>query len=181
MMFLFFHTLSWLVNVRKLSTKELILLNCGVGEGFWKSLGLQRDGISQSWRKSALKWKDWFWSWSSNTLVTWCEELTHWKRLWYWERLKAGGEGEDRGWDDQMASWFNGHEFEQALGVGDGQGSLACCSPWVAKSWTWLSDGTELNWACSHTYASELYVWSFKNYIFDSLSLRAIFYICKPL
>ena len=30
----------------------------------------------------------------------------------------------------------NGHEFEQALGVGDGQGGLACCSLWVAKSWT---------------------------------------------
>ena len=37
--------------------------------------------------------------WSSNTLVTWCEELTHWKRLWCWERLKARGEGDDRGWD----------------------------------------------------------------------------------
>ena len=37
-------------------------------------------------------------------LVTWCEELTHLKRLWYWERLKAGGEGVDRGWDGWMAS-----------------------------------------------------------------------------
>ena len=43
--------------------------------------------------------------------------------------------------------WLNGHEFEQALGVGDGQGSLACCSPWVAKSRTRLSDWTELNWS----------------------------------
>ena len=32
-------------------------------------------------------------------LATWCEELTHWKRPWYWERLKAGGEGDDRGWN----------------------------------------------------------------------------------
>ena len=37
--------------------------------------------------------------WSSNTLATWCKELTHWKRLWCWERLKAGGEGDDRGWN----------------------------------------------------------------------------------
>ena len=44
-------------------------------------------------------WKDWCWSWNSNTLATWCEELTHWKRPWCWERLKAVGEGEDRGWD----------------------------------------------------------------------------------
>ena len=52
----------------------------------------------QSW------WKDWCWSWNSNTLATWCKELTHEKRLWFWERLKARGEGDDRGWDDWMAS-----------------------------------------------------------------------------
>ena len=39
---------------------------------------------------------DWFWSWNSNTLATWCKELTHWKRPWFWERLKAGEEGDDR-------------------------------------------------------------------------------------
>ena len=40
------------------------------------------------------------WSWSSsNTLATWCEELTHWKRPWCWERLKAKREGGGRGWD----------------------------------------------------------------------------------
>ena len=38
-----------------------------------------------------------------NTLATWCEELTHWKRPWCWERLKVG-EGDDRGWDGWMAS-----------------------------------------------------------------------------
>ena len=41
---------------------------------------------------------------NSNTLATWCEELTHWKRPWCWERLRAGGEKGDRGWDDWMAS-----------------------------------------------------------------------------
>ena len=49
-------------------------------------------------------WKDWSWSWNSNTLATWCEELSHWKRPWCWERLKVGGEGDDRGWDGWMAS-----------------------------------------------------------------------------
>ena len=39
-----------------------------------------------------------------NTLATWCEELTHWKRRWCWKRLKAVGEGDDRGWDGWMAS-----------------------------------------------------------------------------
>ena len=47
---------------------------------------------------------------SSNTLATWCEKLTHWERLWWWERLKAGREGNDRGWDGWMASptWWMG-------------------------------------------------------------------------
>ena len=51
-----------------------------------------------------IHWKDWCWSWHSNTLVTWCEESTHWKRPWCWERLKMGGEGDDRGWDGWMTS-----------------------------------------------------------------------------
>ena len=46
----------------------------------------------------------WNWSWNSNTLATWWEELTRLKRPWIWERLKAGGEGDDRGWDGWMAS-----------------------------------------------------------------------------
>ena len=45
---------------------------------------------------------DWCWSWNSKTLATWWEELTHWKRPWCWERLKARGEGDDRGW------WLDG-------------------------------------------------------------------------
>ena len=49
-------------------------------------------------------WKDWCWSWNSNTLATSFEELTHWKRPWCWEGLGAGGEGDDRGWDGWMAS-----------------------------------------------------------------------------
>ena len=48
--------------------------------------------------------KDWCWSWNSNTLATGCKELTHLKRPWCWERLKAGEVGDDRGWDGWMAS-----------------------------------------------------------------------------
>ena len=104
----------------------------------WRSIG-------QSWRKSVLNihWKDWFWSWSSNTLATWCEELTHLKRLWCWERLK---EEQKVTTEDEMVGWhhwLDGHEFEWAAGVGDGQGGLVCCSPWGCKE----SDMTEwLNW-----------------------------------
>ena len=65
-------------------------------------------GITKSWtqlKQSVLgvHWKDWCWSWNSNTLATWCKELTHWKSPWLWERLRAEGEGDDRGWDGWMA------------------------------------------------------------------------------
>ena len=106
-----------------------------------------------------IHWKDWCWSWSSNTLATWCEELTLWKRPCCWARLKVGGEGDDRGWDGLMASlslWWHhklmashelaqthGHEFEQALEVGGGQGSLVCSSPCGCKE---LDMTKQLNW-----------------------------------
>ena len=51
-----------------------------------------------------IHWKDWCWSWSSNTFATWCKEPTHWKRLWCWERLQAEGAGGDSGWDGLTAS-----------------------------------------------------------------------------
>ena len=64
-------------------------------------------------RRSVLgvHWWDWCWSWNSNTLATWCRELTHWKRPWCWERLRAGEEGDDGGWNGWMVSltqwtWF---------------------------------------------------------------------------
>ena len=91
-------------------------------------------------------WKDWCWSWNSNTLATWCEELTHWKRPWCWERMKAGGEGDDRGWDCWMASptrwkwvWVGSREFV-----------MGCCSPWgcrVGHDWE-----TELNCTSTSTW-----------------------------
>ena len=79
---------------------------------------------------------------SSSTLSTWWKELIHWKRPWCCKRLKAGGEGDDRGWDAWMVSLTQGHKFEQALEDGEVQGSLTCCSPWGCKE----SDMTELNW-----------------------------------
>ena len=63
------------------------------------------DQTHQSKKKSVLNihWKEWCWSWNSNTLATWCKELTELKRPWCWERLKVG-EGDDRGWNSWMAS-----------------------------------------------------------------------------
>jgi len=78
-----------------------------VQAGFWRGRG-SRDQIAKSGstieqarelQKSIYFWKDWCWSQSSNTLTTWCEELTPWKRPWCWERLKAEGEGNNT-WRD---------------------------------------------------------------------------------
>ena len=71
-----------------------------------QSLGQQGDQTNQPYVKSTwnIHWKDWCRSWSSNALATWCEEQTQLKRPWCWERLKAGGKGDDRGWDGWMAS-----------------------------------------------------------------------------
>ena len=81
-------------------------------------------------------------SWNCNTLGTWCEELTHWKRPWCWERLKAGGEGDDRGWDGWMASptqWTSGSGswwWTGRPGVLQSMGSQRVGHDWA----------TELNW-----------------------------------
>ena len=95
---------SW--TIKKAEHQRMMLLNCGVGEDSWESFGQQGDPTSQSKRKSVtnIHWKDWCWSRNSNTLATWCKVPTHWKRPWFWERLKVGGEGDDRGWDGWMAS-----------------------------------------------------------------------------
>ena len=131
----------------ELSAEELRLLNYSVGKDSLESLGLQGDWTSQSWRKSVLNihCKDWCWSWNSNTLATWCKELAHWKRPRCWERLKAGGEGDDRGWDGWMASptWWTGVWGRFGSWWLTGRG-LVCCSPWGAKSRTRLSDWIEL-------------------------------------
>ena len=62
------------------------------------ALGLWRRLLRVPWTARRSR------SWNSSALATWWEELTHWKRPWCWERLKAGGEGVDRGWDGWMAS-----------------------------------------------------------------------------
>ena len=95
---------SW--TIRWLSVEKLMLLNYGSGEKSWEFLELQGDQTSQSYRKSVLNvhCKDWCWIWSSKTLATWCRYLTHLKRFWCWEKWKAGGEGDDKGWDSWVAS-----------------------------------------------------------------------------
>ena len=95
-------------------------------------------------RQSSLNihWKDWYRSWSSNILSTWCEELTHWKRPWFWEKLRAR-EGSDRGWDGWMESLTQWTRVCTNLG-GIVMERENCCAAvrGVTKSQTWLSDWT---------------------------------------
>ena len=81
-------------------------------------------------------------------LATWWEELTHLKRPWCWERLKAGGAGDDRGWDVWMTSLTQWTRVRVSSGswwwtAGDGQGSLVRWSPWGCKE---LDMNEQLNW-----------------------------------
>ena len=132
---------------RRLGVEELMLLNCGVGEDSWESLGLQGDPTSPFWRRSALGflWKN-CQSWNSSTLATSCKELTHWKRVWGWEALGAGGEGDYRGWDGWMASltrctwvWVNSGSWwwTGRPGVQRFMGSQRVGHDWVTeRNWT---------------------------------------------
>ena len=95
-------------------------------------------------KKSVLgvHWKDWCWSWNSNTLATSWEELTPWQRPWCWEGLAAEGEGDDKGWDSitdlmdmglsELREFVMNREAWHAVIHG------------VTKSWTQLSDWIEL-------------------------------------
>ena len=89
---------------RKLSTEELMLLNCGVGEDSWEFLGLRSNQSTLKETSPGCSLEGWCWGWNSKTWATSCEQLTYWKRPWCWEGLGAGGEGDDRGWDGWMAS-----------------------------------------------------------------------------
>ena len=107
---------------------------------------------------------------NSNILATWCKELTHWERSWCWERVKAGGEGDDRGWDGCMASptqwtwvwvssgswWWTGTPgLLQSMGLQR-----------VGCYWE-----TELNWLCPYDNCKYLYL-----IFFDSFSTPTQYY-----
>ena len=80
----------------------------------------------------------------AETSILWpLEAKIDWKRFWCWEKLKTG-EGDDKWWGGQMASLTRWTWDGASSRVGDGQGSLVCCSPWghrVGHDWA-----TELNW-----------------------------------
>ena len=130
---------------RKLSAEELMLLNCGVGEDSWESLGLQGDPKvhsegDQPWdffaRNDA----------KAETPVLWPPHVKSWLIGKDPHAGRDWGQEEKGTTEDEIVGCyhqFNGHEFEWTPGVGNGQGGLACCDLWGRKE----SDITELlNW-----------------------------------
>ena len=132
---------------RRLSAEELMLLNCGVGEDSWESLGLQGDLTSPFWRRSA--W-DFFGRTDAKaeTPVLWPPHTKSWLIGKDSDPGRDWGQEEKRRTEDEMAGWhhrLDGHEFAWTPGVGDGQEGLVCCDSWGRKE----SDMTErlkLNW-----------------------------------
>ena len=99
-----------------------------------------------------IHWSDWCWTWSSNTSATW-DKLTHYKRRWCWERLKAGGEGDDRRWGGWMASPTRWTWVWASSGSWWWTGRLGMGSPWGLQELdrtqrlNWLTDGK-----CANTF-----------------------------
>ena len=115
----------------------------------WRRL-LRVSWTARRWNQFILKeinsnihWKDGCWSWSYNTLATWCEELTHWKRLWCWERLRAE-EGDNRGWDGWMACIIDSMDMSLSKIWEIMKYREACCAALhgVAQSQTRLGNWT---------------------------------------
>ena len=110
----------------------------------WEPLGLQGDPTSPSERRSVLgvHWKNWCWSWNSNTLATSCRVDSFEKTLML-GGLGSGGEGDDRGWDGWMASptwvWVNSRSW---WWTGRPDVLQFMGSQRVGDDWA-----TELNWA----------------------------------
>jgi len=126
---------------RKLSAEELMLLNCGVGEDSWESLGLQGDPTSPFWRRSALGflWRE---EVKAETPVLWPPHVKSWLIGKDSDAGRDWGQEEKGTTEDEMAGWhhwLDGRESGWTLGVGDGQGGLACCNSWGRKE----SDMTE--------------------------------------
>ena len=136
---------SWTITKAKSGRIDSFELWC------WRRL--LRDpwtAASPSERKSVLNihWKNWNWRWNSITLAIWCKELTHLKWPWCSERLKVGGEGDDRGWGGWMASlnqwawvWANSWSWWWRKKPG-----MLYVVHGVAKNQTQLSDWIELTW-----------------------------------
>ena len=147
---------SW--TIKKAECERIDAFNCGFGEDCFWTLVLEKTlenpldckEIQPVHPKGNKSWiltgRTDVEAGNSNTLATWFEELTHWKRPWYWERLKVGGEGDDRGWDGWMVSltqwtwvWVNSRSWWWIgrPGVLQSMGSQRVRHDWLTEpNWT---------------------------------------------
>ena len=136
---------------RKLSTEELILFSCGVGEDSWES-PLDCKEIQPVHPKGDESWV--FFGRNdaeAETPILWPPRAKSWLIGKDPAAGRDWGQEEKGTTEDEMAGWhyrLNAHESGWTQGVGDGQGGLACCDSWGRKE----SDMTErLNWTASST------------------------------
>ena len=118
---------------RRLSTEELMLLSCGVGEDSWEPLGLQGDQPWDFFGRNDAK---------AETPVLWPLHVKSWLIGKDSDAGRDWGQEEKGRTEDEMAGWhhwLDGPESEWTPGVGDWQGGLACCDSWGRKE----SDMTE--------------------------------------
>ena len=132
--------------MKKDECRRIDALNCGVGEDFWESLGLQ--GIQPVHSKGEQSWV--FFGRNdakAETPILWPPHAKSWLIGKDSDARRDWGQEEKATTEDEMAGWhhrLDEHEFEWTPGVGDGQGGLACCNSWgrrVGQNWA-----TELNW-----------------------------------
>ena len=147
--------------------------------------------------------EEWCWSWNSSTLATSCEELTHWKGLWCWEGLGAGGEGDDRGWDGWMASltlwtwvWMNSRSWWWTVrpGMLRFMGSRRVRHDWATElnwtvvfhlgfilfgtlwvSWTWVTISFPMLGKFSTLIFSSIFSWPFFLSYYSAIPMVQIF------
>ena len=148
-----------------------MVLNCGVGEDSWESLGLQKRSNQSILKEMSPEY-------SSEGLMLklrlqYFSHLTQLKRPWYWERLKVGGEGEGREWDVWLASpthwmwalvssgswWWTGRS-----GTLQSMGSQRVRHNWV----------TEMNW---YTYISHFKLQEILNHLFLYNYIRSTYFL----